>query len=156
MTQDFEEHALYFQFGLYFQIWEEPVPLAGSTQHPVTLQLNFKWVNILAGSKRPRDLWQHEGHINDLRPSTFEGVGGVCWEKDAGWELKEFVLILYSTRDKLPKVLEHVQSSSKTKPTQVLRRVRSTPEFTQNQGDLFMVEAPYHTAPWDSALAILV
>lgn len=28
MTQDFEEH------GLYFQFWEEPMPMAGSTQHP--------------------------------------------------------------------------------------------------------------------------
>lgn len=36
MTQEFEEHCLYFQF------WEEPVPMAGSTQHPVTLQLSFK------------------------------------------------------------------------------------------------------------------
>lgn len=145
MTQDFEEHLLYFQFGLYFLFWEEPVPLAGSTQHPVTLQLNFKRVNILAG----RDLWQYEGHINDLRPSTFEGGGRrLCvLGEDAGWELKEFVLILYSTRDKLLEVLEHVQNSSKTKPTQVLSRVGSTPEFTQNQGDLFMVEAPYHTAP---------
>lgn len=155
MTQDFEEHALYFQFRLYFQFWEERVPLAGSTQHPVILQLNFKWVDILAGSKRPRDLWQYEGHINDLRPSTFKGVGVcVCWEKDSGWELKEFVQI--PLQHKLLEVLEHVQSSSKTKPTQVLRRVGSTPEFTQNQEDLFMVEAPYHTAPWDSALAILV
>lgn len=81
----------------------------------------------------------------DLPP--LRGSASVCWEKDAGWELKEIVLILYSTRDKLLKVLEHVQSSSKTKPTQVLSRVGSTPEFTQNQGDLFMVEAPCPTAP---------
>lgn len=89
--------------------------------------------------------------------TTFDLRGGRCvGKRKRGRNRKSSVQILYGTRDKPLEVLENVQSSSKTKPTQVLRRIGSTPEFTQNQRDLFMVEAPCPTAPRDPALAILV